>query len=70
VQVYASRQSTDAEGVVRRLAGADLAARLVRGDDGMHRVRLGPFTTEPSARDAAERARRAVGGQPFLVRQP
>jgi hypothetical protein len=70
VQVYASRQAPDADGVVRRLASAELDARAVRGADGMHRVRLGPYASESAARDASERARRAVGGTPFLVREP
>ncbi len=70
VQVYASRAAADADGVARRLAAAELPARVVRGADGMHRVRLGPYGAEPAARDAAERARLTIGGRPFLVHQP
>jgi hypothetical protein len=69
VQVYAARQAEEADGVVRRLAGADLRARVFRSTDGYHRVRLGPFASESVARDTAARARRAVGGEPFVVRE-
>jgi cell division septation protein DedD len=70
VQVYAARSASEATSVVRRLGRAGLTARVERSADGYHRVRLGPFTTERQARDAAAAARRAVGGAPFVVKAP
>jgi len=31
---------------------------------------MGPFASEREAREAAAAARRAVGGSPFIVREP
>lgn len=69
VQVVAARTEGSARDIVRRLSNAGLRARVVSGS-GVHRVRLGPYTTAAAAASAAASARRAVGGRPFVVRLP
>jgi hypothetical protein len=70
VQVLAARTDAAAEQAVQRLGQAGLRARIVRGDDGLRRVRLGPFGSIEEASAAAQAARRAVGGEPLVVRNP
>ena len=70
VQVAASRSSSDAQQIVRRLSRARRAARVVPGADGLYRVRVGPFASLQAADSAARSLRRIVGGAPFPVRTP
>jgi hypothetical protein len=68
VQVLASRRQGEAADVAQRLGSANLSAHVLAGEDGFHRVRVGPFASEAEAREAGVRARRLVGGEPFVVR--
>ncbi len=68
VQVAASSSSDDARRVAERFQAAGQRAAVVRGADGLYRVRLGPFATEEEAQTAVAAARRLVGGAPFVVR--
>jgi hypothetical protein len=70
VQVLATRSDVAADQAVRRLQQAGLRARIVRGDDGVRRVRLGPFGSIADASAVADAARRALGGDPLVVRNP
>jgi hypothetical protein len=70
VQVAAATTDAAAQAVVRRLARAGHEARIVPGDNGVLRVRMGPYATQPAADSAARGARALVGGTPFVVRLP
>jgi len=67
VQVTATRSSRTAQALLNRLTGAGQPGRLVKGSDGLLRVRVGPFATEAEAAAAAARLKRTVGGHPFVV---
>lgn len=67
VQVAATRSDRTAEAVVRRLARAGIEAHVASGPDGYRRVRTGPFASLREAEAAIRAARRAVGGEPFVV---
>lgn len=67
VQVAATRSEQSARDVQRRLARAGLQARVLSGEDGMRRVRLGPFPSRAEADSVAMTARRIAGGTPFVV---
>ena len=70
VQVAAATTDAAAQDVVRRLARAGHEARVVPGDNGVLRVRMGPYATQLAADSAARGARALVGGTPFVVRLP
>ena len=69
VQVAAPRSQAAARDLVRRLARSRMTARVVPAS-GVYRVRLGPYESQVAADSAIARARRIVGGRPFLVRLP
>jgi len=64
------RTEAEAQRVLRRVAGARLAGRVVTGADGLRRVRVGTYPTERDAQDDLPAVRRAHGGRPFVVREP
>ena len=67
VQVTATRSSRTAQGLLDRLTKAGQPGHVVKGSDGLLRVRVGPFATEAEATAAVTRLRRSVGGHPFVV---
>jgi cell division septation protein DedD len=67
VQVRATRSNRTARDMVSRIARAGLHAHIEKGEDGILRVRAGPFTGEREATLAAERLRRLLGGHPFVL---
>lgn len=67
VQLTATRSSRTAQALLDRLTGAGQQGRIVKGSDGLLRVRAGPFTTEAEASAAATRLKRSFGGHPFVV---
>jgi len=70
VQVAAATSDSAAQAVVQRLARAGHAARVVAGENGVRRVRMGPYATQRAAENAARAAQALVGGTPFVVRVP
>ena len=70
VQVAAVRTDREEQGVLRVLRRAGYEGRVVPGDDGYRRIRVGGYATEAEALGAARRLRPVVGGRPFVVRQP
>lgn len=70
VQVAAANSDQAARDVVDRLTRAGLRARVVPGEGTLRRVRMGPFSTQAAADQAARAAQRVVGGNPFVVRVP
>jgi hypothetical protein len=69
VQVAAVRTDREEQGVLRALRGAGFEGRVVAGDDGFRRIRVGGYATEADALSAALRLRPVVGGRPFVVRE-
>jgi hypothetical protein len=69
VQVAAVRTDREEQGVLRALRGAGYEGRVVAGDDGFRRIRVGGYATEAEALGAARRLRPVVGGRPFVVRE-
>jgi SPOR domain len=67
VQVRATRSDRIARDLVARVTRAGLHAHIELGDDGIRRVRVGPYATEAEATAAAGRLRRLLGGHPFVV---
>jgi SPOR domain len=67
VQVRATRSDRIARDLVARVTRAGLHAHIEQGDDGIRRVRVGPYATEHEATAAAERLRHLLGGHPFVV---
>jgi hypothetical protein len=67
VQVTATRASGTAQSVLARVARSGERARIVKGADGLLRVRAGPYPTEREAAAAVTRLKKAVGGHPFVV---
>ncbi len=67
VQVVAARTASAARSVAERLQRAGWRARVVAGEDGFHRVRMGPYASRDSADAAVGAARRIAGGSPFIV---
>jgi cell division septation protein DedD len=70
VQVAAVRTDREEQGILRALRGASFEGRVVAGDDGFRRIRVGGYATEAEAQSAARRLRSVVGGRPFVVREP
>jgi cell division septation protein DedD len=70
VQAAAPSSDAAARDVVRRLAGAGHTARVVPVDNGVYRVRMGPYPTQAAADSAVRAARALLGGSPFIVRLP
>jgi cell division septation protein DedD len=70
VQVAAATSDRAARDVADRLTRAGLRAKVVPGDGGVRRVRLGPYANQAQADSALRAAQRIVGGAPFLVRVP
>jgi len=69
VQVAATSSASAARDLARRLTAAGYRARVVL-EGRLHKVRVGPYTTEAAADSAARATRRFVRGTPFVVRQP
>lgn len=67
VQVRATRSDRIARDIVARVTRAGLHARIEKGDDGIFRVRVGPYATEREATGVVARLRRLLGGHPFVV---
>ncbi|HXY19530.1 MAG TPA: SPOR domain-containing protein [Gemmatimonadales bacterium] len=67
VQVTATKSSRTAQTLLDRLTKAGQPGHVVKGSDGLLRVRVGPFATEAEASAAATRLRRSVGGHPFVI---
>ncbi len=67
VQVTATRISRTAQLVLARVTRGGEHARIVKGADGLLRVRAGPYATETAATAAAARLKKALGGHPFVV---
>jgi cell division septation protein DedD len=70
VQVSALRDEAAAGALVRELEGRGFAVRLVaerEGQGSLFKVRVGGFESEPQARDAAERLKRAGYAGAFLT---
>jgi len=67
VQVRATRSERAARELQSRITHEGLHARIVKGDDGILRVRAGPYASEREAADAMTRLRRLLGGHPFVV---
>jgi len=67
VQVTATRVSRTAQSVLARVTRSGERARIVKGGDGLLRVRAGPYATERAAAAAAARLKKAIGGHPFVV---
>jgi cell division septation protein DedD len=67
VQVLATRSLSTASRVLAQVQRAGQRGRIVQSDDGLYRVRAGPYPTEAAATAVAERLRRAIGGRPFVV---
>ncbi len=70
VQVAASSSGEEARRIAARFQAAGHRAAVVRGADGLFRVRLGPYATDEEAQSAVGAARRLAGGAPFVVRTP
>jgi hypothetical protein len=70
VQVAAVRTDREEQGILRALRAAGYEGRVVAGDDGFRRIRVGDYATQAEALSAARRLRPVVGGRPFTVRQP
>ena len=69
VQVAAVRTDREEQGVLRALRASGFEGRVVAGDDGFRRIRVGGYATEAEASSAALRLRPVVGGRPFVVRE-
>jgi len=67
VQVTATRSSRAARSVLARVTGSGAHGRIVKGDDGILRVRAGPYTSEAAATAAATHLKKILGGHPFVV---
>lgn len=67
VQVTATRISRTAQSVLARVTRSGEHARIVKGADGLLRVRAGPYATEQAATAAAARLKKTLGGHPFVV---
>ena len=70
VQVTATRSSRAAQGMLDRLTHAGQQGHIVKGSDGILRVRAGPYPTEGEATAAAGRLKSALGGHPCVVPVP
>jgi cell division septation protein DedD len=69
VQVAAVRTDREEQDVLRALRRAGHEGRVVVGDDGFRRIRVGGYATEAEALSAVRRLRPVVGGRPFVVRE-
>lgn len=67
VQLTATKSSRTAQDLLRRLTASGQPGRIVTGQDGLLRVRAGPFATEAEASAAAVRLQRSFGGHPFVA---
>lgn len=70
VQVAAVRTDREEQGALRTLRAAGFEGRVVTGNDGFRRIRVGGYATEAEALSAARQLRPVVGGRPFVVREP
>lgn len=70
VQVTATRSSRTAQALLARLKRAGEHGHIVKGADGLLRLRVGPFPTDAQADTAATRLKRLAGGHPFVVPIP
>ncbi len=70
VQVAASRSDGEIRRFVDLVTRGGFPARVVPGPGGYRRVRIGPFSTLREAEAAAREAKRMVGGEPYVVREP
>ena len=70
VQVAASRSDGQIRRFVDLVTRGGFPARVVPGPGGYRRVRIGPFSTLREAEAAARQAKRMVGGEPYVVREP
>jgi len=67
VQVRATRSSRIAHDVLARLEQAGLHGRIEKADNGILRVRIGPYPSERAAGAAVQQVRRLLGGHPYVV---
>ena len=70
VQVAAARSESEARRLAQLLQARGHPALLQRGDDGLTRVRIGPFRTRAEADSVAQVVRSLADGNPFIVRMP
>jgi hypothetical protein len=70
VQVAAVRTEQQEQHVLRTLRAAGYEGRVVVGNDGFRRIRVGAYATEAEALSAVRLLRPIVGGRPFVVRPP
>ena len=69
VQVAAVRTDDEERRVLQSLRRAGYEGRVVTGDNGFRRVRVGWYATDGEAQGALAALRRVVGGRPFVVRE-
>ena len=67
VQVAAARTDAEERRVLQALRRGGVEGRVVRGEDGYRRIRVGAYATEREALGAVAGLRRLVGGRPFVV---
>lgn len=70
VQVAAVQSAATADQLVKRLKAAGHEARVLKGDDGLLRVRVGRFPDRASALAAAQKMKSRLGGSPYVVAEP
>lgn len=70
VQVAAARSDAEAQRLAQRLRAAGHAPQVQRGDDGLTRVRVGPYRSRAEADSVARVLRDFADGAPFVVRMP
>jgi hypothetical protein len=70
VQVAAVRTEREEQAVLQKLRRAGYEGRVIVGDDGFRRIRVGGYSTDAEALSVARRLRPVVGGRPFVVHQP
>jgi len=67
VQVTATRTHRTAQAALERVTRSGERGRIVKGADGLYRVRAGPYASERAAAAAAAKLKKALGGHPFVV---
>ncbi|MDH3495289.1 MAG: tetratricopeptide repeat protein [Gemmatimonadota bacterium] len=68
VQVTAVGSAAATDDIMRRLAAAGYASRVVF-DDGLYKVRVGQYASREQAQQAQADLRRQFGGSPFVVEE-